>query len=239
MLVFDPTVVAVLRWLKSTCGSTGLLVGYTYESYRRLLLKITQKVNLTQIGWTPHSPRSGFASECIANGLGFVKTMKLGRWISEQSLRTYVDIASSAAILVTFKLQHLADALAYCAANLLSFLPGATAFLQSPPCAVHRDASCRLEVRSSGRRLHATPGEDGEEPVCAGGGARSGTDRIAVEDIEEADPRFDPADPAQVAGGAKLLTAPGSRARGRGRASAARRGSRGSGRASSTFGASA
>ena len=128
-----PKKVALIRWLKSGTRPGERLIGYTYENYRRVLSQTCEQQGLQDLGFTPHSPRSGFASDCVAAGLGFSRTRELGRWVSESSLRTYVDITSAAAIQVSFKLQHLNEAVAYCCANMLQFFVGSEAFLYVPP----------------------------------------------------------------------------------------------------------
>ena len=79
---------ALLRWLRSTCADDAKLIGVSYEQYRRLLNKCLAELDLGHVGWSPHSPRAGFASDLIVRGCGFDKTRELGRWSSEQSLRT-------------------------------------------------------------------------------------------------------------------------------------------------------
>ena len=81
-----------------------------------------------EIGWTPHSPRSGFASELTAAGVPFVEIRERGRWLAGTSLRTYIDVVSSASIAVSLRLSGLAAAIAYSQANFLHFFPGARPF---------------------------------------------------------------------------------------------------------------
>eukprot|EP00972_Heterocapsa_arctica_P009812 1444059-Heterocapsa_arctica.AAC.1 len=62
------------------------LIGYSYENYRRLLHKVEEKLGIS-VGWTPHSPRAGFASESSAEGCPFVEVRERGRWLADSSLR--------------------------------------------------------------------------------------------------------------------------------------------------------
>jgi len=82
------------------------------------------------------------ASDMIASGAGFNKTRAMGRWVSEQSLRTYIDITASSSILVSFRLRALTGAMGYACAHLLSFFPGAFQCAPAAPldAANHVDA---------------------------------------------------------------------------------------------------
>ena len=133
VILAAPRKVALLRWLKAYTGERDKLIGYSYSSYRLLLQRVSNETGLGDVGFTPHSPRSGFASDCIAAGLGYTRTRELGRWASETSLRTYVDITSAASIQVNLKTKHLNSAVAYCCANMLNFFSGSEKFLCLPP----------------------------------------------------------------------------------------------------------
>ena len=121
--------VALLRWLRHGRACDEVLVGYSYGQYRRLLHKTFEALDLVSLGWSPHSPRAGFASDLVAAGIPIKTIMDLGRWLSESSARTYIDVTASAAILVTFRMRHLAEAMAYACSHLLTFFPDASAFL--------------------------------------------------------------------------------------------------------------
>jgi hypothetical protein len=97
------------------------LFPYTYAAYRRLLRKATVSLGL-QIAWTPHSPRSGFASEGIASGRSFIEIKEAGRWLSESSFRIYIDLVTSAAISASLSTQGLVPAQAFAVAKLQQFI---------------------------------------------------------------------------------------------------------------------
>ena len=120
----NPTKAALLRWLKRGTKPDHCIVGYTYESYRRLLRQMCGELRL-EVEFTPHSPRAGFATECVSAGLGLARTRELGRWVSEASCRTYLDVSSAAAIQTNLATQNLADPIAYCYSHLLEFFAGA------------------------------------------------------------------------------------------------------------------
>lgn len=146
--------VALLRWLKRNSRTGQHVVGCSYTTYRQILADTTAAMGLKEIGFTPHSPRSGFATQCISAGLGFSRTRELGRWVSESSLRTYLDLTAASGIQVNLQTRHLAAAQAYCCAHVLDFFIGSKeCYFPSAPSSVTvhaTDGSQRLEA--AGRR---------------------------------------------------------------------------------------
>ena len=82
--------VALLRWLRSSCAPSDRLIGYSCEQMRRLLSKTLTELGLEEIGWSPRSPRAGFASDLVSKGVPFLTVKDLGRWVSEAAARTYI-----------------------------------------------------------------------------------------------------------------------------------------------------
>ena len=62
VMLRDVVGIGLLRWMISETRDGECIVGYSYEQYRRLLSRTEKRLGL-EVGWTPHSPRSGFASE--------------------------------------------------------------------------------------------------------------------------------------------------------------------------------
>ena len=124
VMLRDVLGIGIVRWLCNETPADEPLAGYTYEQYRRLLQKVERSLGL-EVGWTPHSPRSGFASELTAAGVPFTELRERGRWLADSSLRTYIDVVTSASIAVSLRLSGLASAIAYAQANFLQFFPGA------------------------------------------------------------------------------------------------------------------
>ena len=116
--------IGLLRYLCSESEPEQAVVGYTYEQYRRLLAKVERSLGL-EIGFTPHSPRSGFASELWSSGVPFSDIRERGRWVADSSLRTYIDVVASAQIAVTLRLSGHSASIAFALSRLLHFFPGA------------------------------------------------------------------------------------------------------------------
>ena len=123
-IVKDKRAIALLRW--AIQRSTGeKLFPVSYGTYRSALKKHCLHLNL-DLKITPHSPRAGFATQAIADGIPFLTVMELGRWLSESSLRCYVDIVTAASISVSLRSKGLLRAMAFADQDLLTFFPGAS-----------------------------------------------------------------------------------------------------------------
>ena len=127
VILRDPLLIGILRWLVSTADDHNQLVPYSYAHYRRLLAAAEGAIGV-KCGFTPHSARAGFATDSIAEGKRFLETKEAGRWIADSSLRVYLDVVGSAAISTAFKLKGLETAQAYALVHVLEYLPGARAF---------------------------------------------------------------------------------------------------------------
>ena len=90
---------------------------YSLSSYRRILMEVEQSLGLPHL-FTPHSPRAGFASENRARGWTFAELKDVGRWISDSSLRVYLDLVGASEIAASMRTMGLNSAMAYCLANL-------------------------------------------------------------------------------------------------------------------------
>ena len=154
-----------------------------------LLNKYERKLWL-EIGWTPHSPRSGFASELIAAGVSFTEVRERGRWVADSSLRTYIDVVSAAGISVSLRLSGLAEAIAFAQARFLDFFPAAKLFCKEARKHGRQGFSQgtgRSDVSALGHSVGAgacglpqeiTADEDGHPSSAGFEGARSGAPQV-------------------------------------------------------------
>ena len=74
-------------------------------------------------GWTPHSPRAGFASEAIQDGVPFQEIKEAGRWLVDSSLRAYIDLVQTAQIAVDVQARGLLPAVEFVAREFFRFFP--------------------------------------------------------------------------------------------------------------------
>ena len=106
-------IVLLLRFVVSSAGADGLLFPSSLDQYRSAIRKIEARLRINA-GWGSHSPRAGFASDSRAEGWALEAIRETGRWRSDQSLRTYLDVVSAKAVLVQLRSAGWAEALAWC-----------------------------------------------------------------------------------------------------------------------------
>jgi len=102
--------VHILRLLKRLTPPDCPLFPYALPTYRAWIKRAEAALGLS-VGWAPHSPRAGFASDSRAEGWSFQEVREAGRWQSDSSLRTYLDIVAASQIAVSLRAAGLAPAL--------------------------------------------------------------------------------------------------------------------------------
>ena len=115
----------LLHLLERICANTTadqLLVPYSMETYRRAIRRCEAQLGIVA-GWTPHSPRAGFASEQYALGTPFTEIKETGRWLCDISLRTYVDVISASDIALRLQSAQLGPAIGYCRRHIEHYFP--------------------------------------------------------------------------------------------------------------------
>ena len=78
------------------------LFPYSITQYRTLLKSAEAALGLG-VGWGPHSPRAGWATDSRAEGVPFTEIREGGRWVSDSSPRIYLDVQSANAVLTELR----------------------------------------------------------------------------------------------------------------------------------------
>ena len=117
-----PDVFDSLRDLVGCTDSESLLFPYSYRKYGSLLKTVCASLKIG-VSFTPHSPRAGFATDGVCRGMPITEIKAAGRWKSETSFLTYIDVVQSLAIDAEFSGRHLAQASAWCLAHLRAYFP--------------------------------------------------------------------------------------------------------------------
>ena len=112
----DRDVVEVLRRCRDATPPGQRLFPYTLRQYGRFLKEVEKRLQV-DFGWTPHSARAGFATDCRTEGMGFREIMEAGRWQAETSLRVYLDILGASDISIKLRGKGLAPALQWAASG--------------------------------------------------------------------------------------------------------------------------
>ena len=76
-----------------------------------------------EAGWTPRSPRAGFASDGAAEGTCFAELREKGRWVADSSLRVYIDVVAASKVGAALKLAGLEPAIVFAQARFLDYFP--------------------------------------------------------------------------------------------------------------------
>ena len=125
VMVFEaenPDIIELLRRLRRVTHHDERLFPYSLEAYN-LWLKHVSRRSGAAIDWTPHSARAGFASEARLGGKSFVEVRELGRWLSDSSLRIYLDLVETASIAVKLRTQGLGAHVDYALKYWLAYFP--------------------------------------------------------------------------------------------------------------------
>ena len=131
------------------CTAAGQpLFDFSYNQYNKGLSEVEAQLGIA-LGVTPHSPRAGFASELAAAGVPVAVIKERGRWASEQSFKTYVDVVTAAQVLSMCSLAAFQDGLNFAAKNFLAYFP-AEAFLKNHGSVRLHQGQGNQQVRASG-----------------------------------------------------------------------------------------
>ena len=88
--------IAIVDRFASTTALDATLSGITtVQQWRTLLNRAAATMELGNWHFTPHSPRVGWASERKLRGMEFAAIREGGRWMHDQSLRTYLDVTAA------------------------------------------------------------------------------------------------------------------------------------------------
>ena len=77
-IVEVPLLISLLRWVMHYTAPGDRLFPSSYSQYRKLLSEIVNVQLKLDLKITPHSPRAGFASDAISDGVPFQIVMALG-----------------------------------------------------------------------------------------------------------------------------------------------------------------
>jgi len=117
-----PDVLALVQLLIAHTLPGQRLFPYTVGTYSTWVQK-AQVAEELPLGVTAHSPRAGFASDAIASGTPAFEVKEAGRWVSEASFRTYVDLVGSQAVAQQLRLKDRAAVVAWIDAHLADYFP--------------------------------------------------------------------------------------------------------------------
>ena len=112
----DEVLVRMLAGLAAATPPGQPLVPYSLARYRALLKQAEQALGVS-VGWGPHSPRAGWATDARAEGISFTEIREGGRWVSDSSLRIYLDVLGANTVLQQLQQRGLSDQLRWVNSN--------------------------------------------------------------------------------------------------------------------------
>ena len=105
-LIDDPLVLFLLRHFRRTIPKgQRLCTMRSLTAYSEWIARAAFFFGLAFVGWTPHSPRAGRASDLTLANHPFWAIRELGRWQCDRTLRRYLDIVAVAGGELALKLQ--------------------------------------------------------------------------------------------------------------------------------------
>ena len=93
-----------------------------YSQYSRCLANASRQLGLRAIGYTPHSPRAGWASQLRLSGVPFAEIQERGHWETVSALRIYLDAVAASTTLL-HKTHSLLEFARYIEADFVGRFP--------------------------------------------------------------------------------------------------------------------
>ena len=106
---------------QSTPDDQFVFNGISLPQYQNVMGRASAILGLA--GYTCHGPRAGWASDALLSGREFVSIREEGRWLSDASLRVYLDVVGTAQQSATADLVVWESEIRFLTQHLLDVLP--------------------------------------------------------------------------------------------------------------------
>eukprot|EP00435_Cladocopium_sp_Y103_P042260 s2492_g11.t1 len=146
------TVYRLLKHVHAKTVPGHRLFPFSYAWYNRSF-KDAEKYYKLVLGTTAHSPRAGFATTAVLNGEPHKEIQTRGRWLSETSFHTYIDVASAAHIKAQISSQQLEQTALWIERRFWSYFPEVPTSYEPQADRFHRAD----ELRPTTARSEAQP----------------------------------------------------------------------------------
>ena len=158
----NPHAYKLLKLLHAATTDRGKLFPFSYSAYKHSF-QLAEKHFDLKLGLTAHSGRAGFATSRIMSGADAKQVQAEGRWRSDTSFHTYVDVVGSLHAKTQIALGNLQAAADWCRDHIEDYFGGIALLDEQKSCRQCGDET-RLEAQrksllgaSSSRPLHAVP----------------------------------------------------------------------------------
>ena len=118
----DQTALALIFAFAATTQPGQKLINQNYNRFRGILDRALKDLGLSDLGYTPHSPRAGWATTLRLSGMLFTQIQERGRWQNAATLRIYLD-AVAASFVLLHKTQTMFTFAAYVDGNFVERFP--------------------------------------------------------------------------------------------------------------------
>ena len=115
----DAIAIALIPAFASTTPPGSALSSLDYNQYSRCLAFAARQLGLNTIGYSPHSPRAGWATQLRLSGVPFAEIQERARWQTASALRIYLDAVAASTTLL-----HKTHSLLEFSAYLKADFPG-------------------------------------------------------------------------------------------------------------------
>ena len=158
----NPHAYKLIKLLHSATSPKGKLFPFSYAAYNQSFQLAEKHFQLT-LGLTAHSGRAGFATSRIMSGADAKQVQAEGRWRSDTSFHTYVDVVGSLHAKTQIALGNLQPAADWCRDHIEDYFVGLVLLDEQEPSRQCGDEA-RPEAKrksfpgaSSSRSLHPLP----------------------------------------------------------------------------------
>jgi hypothetical protein len=117
----DPDRCLAVRWTHDSTSAGELIFPFSIETYWRLIKSIDAQLGV-HAGWSPHSPRAGYATEATSNRVSFSEIKETMRRSTDSALRSYIDVVGAKAVALNLQTAGLSDALAFARVHWLKYV---------------------------------------------------------------------------------------------------------------------
>lgn len=191
----QPLTYRLLKLLKSATPETDKLFNFSYAAYNSSFSMAEQHYGLS-LHLTAHSGRVGFATSRMMTGAAANEVQAEGRWRSETSFLTYVDVVGSLHTRNQLALGNLLSVADWCREHLDQYFVGLKIVDgpgQAKSCRQHESSGFAVERKqvpgpTTSRALYQPPKATVAQPAF--GRAAGSNIQISHRDTNKTDPRY-------------------------------------------------
>ena len=150
----EPNVHRLFRLIHGVTGNGEFLFPFSYHLYNKAFRNAEEHFGLS-LGLTAHSGRAGFATGKIMQNCDPKRVQRQGRWISESSFNTYIDVMGSLHAQAQIAASDLARSALWCQEHIWAYIREDTLNAKQQPAGLS-GTNARLPLQRESRTLGAS-----------------------------------------------------------------------------------